>query len=507
MKKTYLISYFLITLFKINAQNISLTPNTVTVPRLNYEAILALTNPTEGQIVYDLTFHCLRIYNGNKWLCSFQNPSEPNPMTLLVSSGGTNFDSGQKVVVDASGNIYVTGYYSGTATFGTTIKVSVGQNDIFVAKYNNVGILQWVQSAGGTSDDRGYGIAIDATGNVYITGSFFGNTTFGSNTINSTGGHDIFILKYNSDGIMQWVQSAGGASSDYSYGIASDGSGNVYITGYYTGSATFSTTILTSNQGILDPEIFLAKYNSSGVLQWVQSAGGNGTQISNGVALDGSGNIYITGSLNISGNFGSNNISVIGYQDIFVAKYNNFGNIQWVKSMGGSSSSASGDGIAVDGNGNVFVTGVFTATTYFGDMSKTSTGDLDAFVFKCNSLGNIQWVQSMGGIGHERSYGIGTDSFGDVCITGYFENTINLGTTTITSVGNTDIFVIKYNSFGSFQWGQTAGGVSGDQGNGITVDTVGNIYITGYYMGTATFGVSNRSSAGGSDIFVAKIAK
>lgn len=503
MKKRLIICYLLAIFFKVNAQNVTLSPNSVTVPRLNYEAILTLTNPIEGQIVYDLTFHCLRIYNGNKWLCSYQNPNEPNPMSLLISSGGTNFDHSYKVVVDALGNIYVSGLYTGTATFGNVTKVSAGQRDIFVAKYNSGGILQWVQSAGGPFDDQSYGISISGNGNVYITGVFWGSITFGSNTINSFGRTDILILKYNSNGIMQWVQSAGGTDNDYSYGIAVDGSENVFITGYYTGNAAFGSTTLTSPN--MDPDIFLAKYNSLGALQWVQSAGGSGTQVSNGIAVDESGNIYITGGLNISGNFGIFNISVIGYQDIFVAKYNSSGNIQWVKSMGGTS--ATGGAIAVDRNGNVFVTGLFSETVNFGNISKTSVGNIDAFVFKCNNLGVVQWVQSVGGSGNERGYGVAADNNGDVYITGYFENTINFGTTTQTTAGNTDIFVIKYNSFGSFQWGQSAGGINMDIGYGITIDTIGNIYITGFYTGTASFGVTNRSSVGSGDIFVAKLEK
>lgn len=171
-----------------------------------------------------------------------------NPVTMswnpILSAGGTTNDFGQNIAVDGSGNVYVAGTYSGTATFTGIINISttsVGNNDIFVAKYNSMGYLQWVQSGGGTNYDYLQGIDVDANGNVYITGYFYGTATFGgiSKTAQSQGYTDIFVAHYNSNGTIKWVLTAGGIFGEVSNDIAVDNRGNCYITGAYGQTATF----------------------------------------------------------------------------------------------------------------------------------------------------------------------------------------------------------------------------------------------------------------------------
>jgi hypothetical protein len=139
----------------VDAQNVTISPGgitpalTGTYPRISYDAILALPSPTIGDMAYDITFLCLRVYNGNRWVCTYQLPGEPVNGAFIAAAGGTSDDNASSAAVDALGNVYVAGGYSGTATFGNTSKTSKGDSDIFVAKYNANGVLQWVQSAGG----------------------------------------------------------------------------------------------------------------------------------------------------------------------------------------------------------------------------------------------------------------------------------------------------------------------------------------------------------------------
>ena len=296
----------------------SWTTSSANYPRISYDAILALPSPVKGDIAYDNTFDCLRVYTGGKWICTYQNPANFTPnMIAIASAGGINSDIGNSIAVDGSGNVYVTGYYQGTATFGGIAKISVGSNDIFVAKYNSSGNMQWVQSAGGPSIDIGQSIAVDGSGNVYVTGYYNGTATFGATTITSAGSSDIFVAKYNSSGTLQWVQSAGGTNADSGYSIAVDGSGNVYVTGYYYGTATFGATPITSAGG---GDIFVVKYNNSGSVQWVQSAGGTNADSGKSIAVDGSGNIYVTGYYYGTATFGATSITSAGFSDIFVAR-------------------------------------------------------------------------------------------------------------------------------------------------------------------------------------------
>jgi hypothetical protein len=288
--------------------------------------------------------------------------------------------------------------------------------------------------------------------------------------------------------------------SDYGISIAVDGIGNVYVTGGFEGTATFGETSLTSALS----DIFVAKYNSSGTLQWVQQAGGRGADYGKYISVDGSGNVYVTGVFMETATFGAVSLTSVRYDDIFVAKYNNSGTIQWAQSAGGMSDDE-GNGIAVDGSGNAYVTGYFNGTATFGATSLTSAGSSDIFVAKYNSSGTLQWVRQGGGASSDGGKGITADGSGNVYVTGYFNGTSTFGTTSLTSAGSSDIFVAKYNSSGTILWAQKAGGSNYDEGNGIAVDGGGSVYVTGHLEDTAIFGLTSLTSAGGRDMFVVRV--
>ncbi|MEZ4902448.1 MAG: SBBP repeat-containing protein [Spirosomataceae bacterium] len=168
----------------------------------------------------------------------------------MRSMGGASFDVGYGIAVDGSGNIYLTGSYQDTATFGSTkVLTSVGSYDVFIAQYSSSGLIQWVRSVGGASFDSGYSIAVDGSSNVYVTGSYQGTATFGSTILTSVGSEDVFVAQYNSSGSIQWVKSGGGTISDIGKDIAVDELGNVYVTGSYYGAAFFGETTLASAGG------------------------------------------------------------------------------------------------------------------------------------------------------------------------------------------------------------------------------------------------------------------
>ncbi|MEZ4905195.1 MAG: SBBP repeat-containing protein [Spirosomataceae bacterium] len=161
-------------------------------------------------------------------------------------------------------------------------------------------------------------------------------------------------------------------------------------------------------------------------------------------------------------------------------------------------------GIAIDGSGNV-CDGLFRWYSYFGATSITSAGSFDIFVAKYNSGGTFRRVQQAGGTNSDVGGDIATDGSGNVYVAGFFNGTATFGATPITSAGGNDIFVTKYNSGGTFQWVQKGGGTSSDVGGDIATDSSGNIYVIGYFAGTATFGATSISSVGSFDIFVARV--
>jgi len=253
-------------------------------------------------------------------------------------AGGASTDSGLFIAVDASGNTYVTGNFQGSATFGEgeanqTILDSVGPVDLFVAKYSATGSLLWAKSAGGTAVDQGLAIAVDDSGNSYVTGLFEGIATFGTTEVNetiltSTGSRDIYVAKFGPSGSLLWATQAGGSdSNDHAEDIVVDATGHIFVTGFYNESTTFGlgetyeTTLISS--GSFD--IFAAKFDADGSVLWAKGAGGSSFDIGAGIAVDASGNSYVTGffeALTIFGTGEANETTLISTnaRDLFVAK-------------------------------------------------------------------------------------------------------------------------------------------------------------------------------------------
>ncbi|TAL59565.1 MAG: hypothetical protein EPN85_09050, partial [Bacteroidetes bacterium] len=211
------------------------------------------------------------------------------------TAGGHAIDKVTGITNDHFGNIFLTGYFDSTIAFDSTHLVSAGGTDIFIAKYDPDGVLIWAKQVGGQNDDYSSAISTDITGNCYVTGFFFIQgtiTTFGSTTVTQAGDADMFISKFTASGNLLWVRNGGSKGEDASFGIATDVSGNSYITGYFSGTALFGTTKITS-LGYSD--IFVAKYDAAGNMVWVKSGGGSYQDEAYAVSTDIAGNCYITG--------------------------------------------------------------------------------------------------------------------------------------------------------------------------------------------------------------------
>ena len=202
--------------------------------------------------------------------------------------------------------------------------------------------------------------------------------------------------------------------------------------------------------------------------------------------------------------FGEGDVTSAGNNDIFVLKLNSSGTLQWVNTYAGSLNDQ-GQNIAVDSSGNSYITGYFQGTIDFGEGDVTSAGNNDIFVLKLNSSGTFQWVETLGSFGNDRALHITADSSGNSYTTGEFTSTTNFGEGNVANNGGFDIFVLKLNSSGTFQWVQTYGDSTGDSGTGVAVDSSDNILISGYFQGTVDFGGGDVTSIGGNDIFVLKL--
>jgi len=235
-----------------------------------------------------------------------------------VRAGGTGgTDNGLSIATDNSGNSYVTGLFNSIANFGGTSLTCYGERDIFIAKMDTNGNWLWARQAGSTGYDYGQGISLDNSGNCFVTGFYSGTASFGTTTIVNNGGFDIFTTKLDTNGNWLWVKRAGGTDSERGAGIINDNSGNSYVTGYFQGTATFESISIVSSGGM---DAFVCKLDSSGNLLWVKRAGGTGDDQGNSIDIDNSGNVYLAGSFYNTANFGTASLISNGSADIFITK-------------------------------------------------------------------------------------------------------------------------------------------------------------------------------------------
>jgi len=373
------------------------------------------------------------------------------------------------------------------------------------------------ETTGGDSDESTSEIAADSSGNVYLIGSFTSSAKIGETALSSAGSSDIFIAKMNSIGEWSWAISAGGVNEDIPSSISLDANDDIIITGTFNGSdcdswfsggyTCIGAPVATFGNNNLTSDgysgIFVARLTSTGSWIWVVNAGGTSGASGNGIATDLNGNSYLTGSFLGTVTFGSTSLTSSGSSDVFVAKLSSSGSWSWSVNAGGTSSDY-GTGIAADSSGNSYLIGSFQGTATFGSTSLTSNGNSDLFVSKLSSSGSWSWSVNAGGTSSDYGKGIAVDSYGESYITGTFQNTATFGSTNLTSSGGYDIFVAKLSSGGSWSWATKAGSSSYyDYGEKIAVDSYGKSYITGKFQDTAIFGSNSISSSGSYDVFIA----
>lgn len=452
------------------------------------------------------------------------------------SLGGPDHDESYSVTSDQNGNVYTTGHFKGTADFdpGTGVYnlTSNGERDIFISKLDAAGNFVWARSIGGSLDDESYSIDVDNSGNVYITGGFQGTVDFDPGTgsqLLTASQKDIFICKLDNNGAYVWARNMGGPGSGSlgnTYVLKSlvvDAAQNVYYSGSFNQTVDFDpgpgVHNLTAVGGF---DIYMAKLNASGNYVWAKNIGGAMDDESNFITLDNNA-LYLTGSFRGTADFdpgtGTSNLTAIGGEDIFVAKYDTAGNYAWARNMGGGAVNKSLC-IAVNKQGTggaVYTTGYFLGATDFdpgpGTATLTSAGSVDAFVCKLDGMGNFIWAKNMGGAGSDLGTYLVANANEDIYITGYFQGTAdfdpNTGVQNLVSAGGNDCFISVLNNAGQYVLAKSVGGTGSDFGSSIYTDFAGNIYTTGSYQNTADFdpgtGVFNLTSAGSGDIFVHKL--
>ncbi|MDP6889543.1 MAG: SBBP repeat-containing protein [Candidatus Thalassarchaeaceae archaeon] len=368
-----------------------------------------------------------------------------------IQAGGPNDDHGVDLDLDNSGNVYLTGKFQNTALFGLDSMTAgpTSNDDFFVAKIDTWGNWQWVEGADCHNNGRCYGtsIAVDSNGYAYVTGSFTRDVNFGSTTLTWAGVEDVFVTKIDTWGNWQWATMGGGAQGyDVPNSIAIGPYGNAYLTGYHQFTSTFGNTSITANGG---SDLFMAKISQQGDWIWTEGVGGTQTSVGNSIVVDSQGRIYICGSFYTDISFGNFSYTTGGTSNAFIAKATEQGGTivwNWATKVS-STNSNSAEGLALDSNGDLVVTGGFRGTASFGNTAMTSIGNQDVFVTKIHADGNWSWAKMAGGGNVDAGLGVDTDAQGNLYVSGYFvQNTISFGTINIPASGGFDAFVAKMSS-------------------------------------------------------------
>lgn len=438
------------------------------LPRLTTAQINAVPSPVQGLMLYDTDAKCVKSYNGTIWECTSASSSVAvtSPMTTSFATKviGIGQNYGRGIAVDNSGNYYITGHFNGQIkmTEADAFVTSLGGNDGFIAKFNSAGVLLWKVFLAGPNETIAKNLKIDTSGNIYTIGSFSGQVTI-----------------YSANGSTQVINTGGPFTS----------------------------------------QTYILKFNASGNLTWNQVFTNTDTQ---DMALDTSGNVHIVGNFSSTLVFGSTNLSPSGSEDIYVVKLSSSNGLAiWAFSEGGTSAD-NGYGIAVDGNANVYLTGSYNGTASFGAspslQSITSRGGTDIFISKYNSSGTLEWVRTSGSTQSDQGDKIAVNSAGtEIYLAGRFAGTIlfgtGLGSNSLTSAGSNDIILAKYDGSGTIGFTIRAGGGNNDFVEAMTVETNGNLYFTGEtgYSNCAFTSNSNsvqnfilNASCGSSACFIAK---
>lgn len=440
--------------------------------------------------------------------------------------GGEGDDSGNGIVTDVNGNIYITGTTSRiSGIIGTPYVHQVsfgGSTDAFVANFDKSGIRQWATYYGGKGWENAKDICIDVNGNIYITGytnGGFGIATTGAHQNFIAGETDAYIIKFNNLGTRLWGTYYGGNETDYSFSICTDKSGNIYITGQtesYTGIATSSSYKPTFGGG--NDDAFIVKFNSIGIREWGTYYGGNSYQCALDICTDRNGNVFIIGVTGKSSDITTPNAYQKNYgggnDDAFIAKFNTNGVRQWGTYYGGEGID-NGYGIISDKLCNIYITGIsqsHTGIATIGAHKSKYDGSSEAFIAKFNSSGIREWGTYYGGYNGDGGTGICIDSNECIYIIGITNSTSEIATSnapqdSLSSTDFNDAFIAKFNTNGVSQWGTYYGGIGHEYSERIISDNFGNIYIIGVTSSTTGIAINDaqqKTKSGGYDAFIAK---
>lgn len=422
----------------------------------------------------------------------------------VLQYGGDSNERGTAIELDSQGSFYCTGEVSDTTYFADTTFVA-NFGDIFIAKFTAEGELLWVRTCGGTGLDRGLDLKVDSDDNAVITGFFSGSATFGDITLVSTDHHDLFIAKYNTNGNLIWVVQGAGSGIDEGLCLATNSTNDIYVGGFFESTLNIGSYNLSTGN---TEALFLAKLDPAGNVIWAKQSvmGEFGMAAIIDIVIDPSGDIIFTGYFHRETTF--QNTTLFSYDDsddIFIAKYNSNGIKIWVIQAGGDNDDK-GNGIAVDESGNIYLVGEFRSTANFGNFTFSSIdGNADLFLAKLDQSGNFQWVNQGSGAQSDVAYSVCYNQINGLVICGGYSSDFTIGDSTFNSGATADIFAASFSPSGNFNTAISIGENGEDAGWDVFLNNDNYAYLIGHFSDTIWFGDNSLVSHNLADVFITKI--
>lgn len=420
-----------------------------------------------------------------------------SPATIWASAGTGGSSMGHDIATDSASNAYVTGTFSGTMTLGAHKLTSAAAATVFVARLDASGKYTWATAGSGAA--YGAGVAVDAAGNVVVTGGFTGTLTLGKTTLTSNGSLDTFVAKLDAAGKVLWAISAGGAKQDNGHAVGLDVSGNVFVAGHYIAPMSIGGTALSGSH-----YSYVARLDTAGKVVWATSLPGTADNRGVNLAVDAKGYSHVVSTFKYAATIGALKLTAVGGQDPYVARVDPTGKVLWAVS-GGSMFDDLGGGVAVDAAGNCTITGSFIGTASFGAKSISASGAADVFVVRLSSAGKVLWAAAAGSDLTDIARDVALDSAGNAYVAGSFMGTWSSSTSPISNKGKYDIVLVKLNPAGKVFWAIAAGGKASDSGTAVALGHQGSALLTGAFEGTAAFGSTSLTATNKQSVFVWRV--